>query len=144
MVLVVKNLPASAGDVRDPGSIPGWGRSPREGNGDPLQHSCLENSMDRGASAGYRAAESDTTEQVSTQYMNRVEGTVERQWRQPSHCPQGAPQSHLLTFMPLHSPLPNLLLTPEHAKVKKVSSVLLLYRMLASIWLKDSHWPLSP
>ena len=46
MALVVKNLPASAGDV---GSIPGSGRSPGEGNGKPLQYSCLENLMDRGA-----------------------------------------------------------------------------------------------
>ena len=36
-------------NVGVPGSIPGLGRSPREGNGNPLQHSCLENSMDRGA-----------------------------------------------------------------------------------------------
>ena len=43
---VVKNLPANAGDV---GSIPGSGRSPGEGNGNPLQYSCLENPMDRGA-----------------------------------------------------------------------------------------------
>ena len=43
---VVKNLPASAGDV---GLIPGLGRSPGEGNGNPLQHSCLGNPMDRGA-----------------------------------------------------------------------------------------------
>ena len=42
----VKNLPANVGDA---GSIPGSGRSPGEGNGDPLQYSCLENSMDRGA-----------------------------------------------------------------------------------------------
>ena len=41
-----KNLPASAGDA---GLIPGSGRSPGEGNGNPLQCSCLENSMDRGA-----------------------------------------------------------------------------------------------
>ena len=39
---------ASACNVGDPGSIPGSGRSPGEGNGNPLQHSCLENSMDRG------------------------------------------------------------------------------------------------
>ena len=45
----MKNLPASAGDVRDACSIPGSGRSPGEGNGNPLQYSCLENSMDRGA-----------------------------------------------------------------------------------------------
>ena len=43
---VVKNLPANAGD---PGSSPGWGSSPGEGNGNPLQYSCLENPMDRGA-----------------------------------------------------------------------------------------------
>ena len=49
MVLVVKNLPANAGDIRDAGSIHGMGRSPGEGNGNPLQYSCLENSMDRGA-----------------------------------------------------------------------------------------------
>ena len=48
-VLVVKNLPASAGDIRDAGSIPGSGRSPRGGHGNPLQYSCLQNPMDRGA-----------------------------------------------------------------------------------------------
>ena len=50
VTLVVKNLPtASAGDLRDAGLIPGWGRSPWEGNGNPLQSSCLENPMNRGA-----------------------------------------------------------------------------------------------
>ena len=43
---VVKNPPANAEDVRDMGSIPGLGRSPREGNGTPLQYSCLENPME--------------------------------------------------------------------------------------------------
>ena len=47
--LVVKNPPANAGDVRDASSIPGLGRSPGEGHGNPLQYSCLENPMDRGA-----------------------------------------------------------------------------------------------
>ena len=46
---VVKNLPANAGDAGDAGSIPGSGKSPGEGNGNPLQYSCLKNSMDRGA-----------------------------------------------------------------------------------------------
>ena len=46
---VVKNPPASAGDTKDAGSISGSGRSPGEGNGNPLQYSCLENPMDRGA-----------------------------------------------------------------------------------------------
>ena len=49
VVLVVKNPPANAGDLRDAGSIPGSGRCPGGGNGNPLQYSCLENPMDRGA-----------------------------------------------------------------------------------------------
>ena len=47
--LVVKNLPTNAGDVRDAGSIPGSEKAPGRGNGNPLQCSCLENPMDRGA-----------------------------------------------------------------------------------------------
>ena len=43
VALVIKNLPANAGDLRDTGSIPGWGRSPGEVHGNPLQYSCLEN-----------------------------------------------------------------------------------------------------
>ena len=46
---VVKNPPANAGDTRAMGSIPGSGRYPGLGNGNPLQYSCLENFMDRGA-----------------------------------------------------------------------------------------------
>ena len=46
---MVKNLPANAGDAGDAGSIPGMGRSPGGRNGNPLQYSCLENHMDRGA-----------------------------------------------------------------------------------------------
>jgi len=45
---VVKNLPANAGDAGDTGSIPGSGRFPGIRNGNPLQYSCLDNSMDRG------------------------------------------------------------------------------------------------
>ena len=47
---VVKDLTANSGDVRNMGSIPGLGRSPGEGNGNPFQYSCLEEPMDRGAS----------------------------------------------------------------------------------------------
>ena len=46
---MVKNLPVNAGNARDVGSIPGSGRSPEVGNGNPLQDSCLGNPMDRGA-----------------------------------------------------------------------------------------------
>ena len=47
--LVVKNLSPSAGDIRDMGSVPGLGRYPGGGHSNPLQYSCLENPMDRGA-----------------------------------------------------------------------------------------------
>ena len=49
VALVVNNPPANVGDIRDLGLIPGLGRSPEGGRGNPLQYSCLENSMDRGA-----------------------------------------------------------------------------------------------
>ena len=49
VALVVKNLSANAGDVKDLGSVPGWGRSPGGGNGNLLCYSCLENPMNRGA-----------------------------------------------------------------------------------------------
>ena len=48
VALVVKNLPANAGDIRDTGLIPGSGRCPGGGHSNPLQYSCLENPMDRG------------------------------------------------------------------------------------------------
>ena len=67
---MVKNLPANAEDTADMGSIPGSERSPGAGNGNPLQYSCLENSMDRGALVGYSPwghEESDTSEQLSMQ-----------------------------------------------------------------------------
>ena len=50
VALVVKNLPAQAGDSRYMGSVPGLRRSPGVGNGNPLKYSCMENPMDRGAS----------------------------------------------------------------------------------------------
>ena len=65
MALLVKNLPANAGDIRDAGSIPGSGRSPGGGHGNPLQYSSLENSIDREAWQAvvhWVAQESDTTE----------------------------------------------------------------------------------
>ena len=63
---MVKNFPANEGDV---GLIPGLGRSPAEGNGNPLQYSCLENSMDRGVwqdPIHGIAKESDMTEHTHT------------------------------------------------------------------------------
>ena len=53
VVLAVKNLPANAREIRDMDSIPGSGRSPGEGNGKPLQYSCLEKSHGRRSLAVY-------------------------------------------------------------------------------------------
>ena len=66
---MVKNPPANAGDIGDEGSIPAWGRSPGEGNGNPLQYSCLGNPLDRGAwwaTVHGAAKESDLTEHTHT------------------------------------------------------------------------------
>ena len=66
---MVQNLPANAGEV---GSIPGSGRSPGEGNGNPLQYSCLENPRDRGAwqaTVHGVAEELDMTKHLSNNYI---------------------------------------------------------------------------
>ena len=70
VVLVIKNQPANAGDAGDTSSIPGSGRSLGEGNGSPLQYSCLENPMDRGAwgAAVHGVTELDMTGWTHTQY----------------------------------------------------------------------------
>ena len=68
VALVVKNLPANAGDTTDTGSTPGLGRSPGVGNGNLLQYSCLENPMDKGSwrATIHGAAESQTSLTVRT------------------------------------------------------------------------------
>ena len=64
---MVKNLPASVGDIRDVGSISELGRSPGKGNGNSLQYSCLENPMERGAwqATVHGVSELDATEALA-------------------------------------------------------------------------------
>ena len=66
---MVKNLPANAGDARDTDLISGWGRSPGVGNGNPLQYSCLENSMGRGA---WQATVHGTIESDMTEWLSKI------------------------------------------------------------------------
>ena len=74
----------SACNAGDPGAIPGFGRSPGEGNGNPLQHSCLENPMDRGAwwftviSAAVSVM-TKVTEHARMQETGRIQRSLERQ-----------------------------------------------------------------
>ena len=81
MVLVVKNPPAN---VRDAGLIPGSGRCPGGGHGNPLQYSCLENAMDRGAwqAAAHRVSMRQT--QLSTQTHPEYTGLTHHDFSQES------------------------------------------------------------
>ena len=79
---MVKNPSANAGDVGDVGSLPGSGRSPGGGHGNPLQYSCLENAMNRGAwwTTIHVVAESDRTEQLTLSLFPRVVKGVPAGW----------------------------------------------------------------
>ena len=68
----IRNLCANAGDTRDMGLIPGWGRSPGGGNGNLFQSSCLENSMDWG---GWQAAVCWVAESEVTEHTNKKESS---------------------------------------------------------------------
>ena len=79
LVLVVKNLPANSGDIRDVGLIHGLGRSPGGGHGNPFQYSCLENPMDRGGWQVMVYAELDTTE-ATWHACNTFQASLVAQW----------------------------------------------------------------
>ena len=113
-MLLVKNLPANSGDVRDPGLIPRLGRSPGGGHGHSLQYSCLENPMERGAwrASPWTHKESDTMEQLSTYWSN-----VRRSYLLPPPTPSLPVCLHLYHFtssLPLFHPY---LLLLKHPKV---------------------------
>ena len=79
MALVVKNPPVNVGDVRDVGSIPGLGSYPGEGHGNPLQYSCIDNLVDRGAwqATVHRVAQSWTRlKQLSMQSNNAAANAI--------------------------------------------------------------------
>ena len=89
MVLVIKNPPSNAGDLRDAGLIPGSRRSPGGGHGKPLQYSCLEKPMDRQSLAGYSpwgCKELDTTE--ATWHVLGCEAPVQP-WESLLYCGGG-------------------------------------------------------
>ena len=72
---MVKNLPANAGDLRDMGAIPRWGRSHGVGNGNPFPYSCLEKSHGQRSLAGYSPwshKESDMTEHLSNKIGDKL------------------------------------------------------------------------
>ena len=87
-MLVLKNSPVHAGDVRDAGSIPGLGRSPDGGNGNPFPYSNLENPMDRGAwqaTVHGVSKELDITEQLSTIRWTQIRSSANWQLVFPHH-----------------------------------------------------------
>ena len=93
VALAVKNLPASAGNIRGVGLTPGSRRSPGRGHGNTLQYSCLEKeSHGQRSLAGYRVAESNTTEATwhththSTQAPSPREGRALGGWRTSGHA----------------------------------------------------------
>ena len=71
MALVVKKLPANAGDIRDTHLIPGLEGSPGEGNGNPIQYSCLENPIDRGVWQDTVHGVANSQKQLSIQEKNK-------------------------------------------------------------------------
>ena len=115
MALAVKNSLANAGDVGDVGSIPGLGRSPGEGNGNPLQYSCLENPMDGGAwqaTVDGVTKELDMLERAHTHTHAHTRTSVRPCCDYIHHRPMNQPQESLLTrWVPCYNRIGE---SPEH------------------------------
>ena len=113
--MAVKNLPASGGDIRDVGWIPGLGRSPGGGHGNPLQSSCLENSMDREACQ----VKSIVSQRVSHQWSNLACMHMSDLSVQFSSVAQSCPNlcdpmNHSTPGLPVHHQLPEFTQTHVH------------------------------
>ena len=102
---VVKNLPANAEDITDTGSIPGLGRSPGGGHGNPLQYSCLENPMDRGAwwATVHRVAKSQT----QVKWLSTHAPTVIKFFSHSDQQPWGWSRKTFMRLLPLSPLLPS-------------------------------------
>ena len=129
VALVVKNLPANAGDIRNMGLIPGSERSPGGGHGNPLQCSCLENPMDKGAwrAAVHRITKSQTQLKQLGMHTHtsfntaQFQVTVDDQLRQHSNMTCPACLSHLhasLTFTSVGPASRTLAIFPPPTSVK--------------------------
>ena len=120
----VKNRPATAGDSRDAVSIPGSGRYPRGGNGNPLQYSCLEYSMDRGAwQATFQGVTKSrtglSTTHICTQFKQSLK-VSESSLLGFSVC--GILQARILEKIPSPGDLPNLGTEPRSLELQANSS----------------------
>ena len=126
LVLGVKNPPAHAGDVRDVGSIPGSGRSPGEGHGNPLQYSCLTNPMDRGTQATvHRVTKSGTRLKQLSMHVPRI-GNLEFAFSRKSHWDFhvfGNPVHGDIDFLPLSLSLTQYFLFVTLAAYSKIFSL---------------------
>ena len=133
VVLVVKNLLASAGDERDVGSVLELGRSPGGGHGNPSRYSCVENSMDRGVwwAAVHNVAKSQT-------WLERL-STRTRQSQASPLTPVLCSFHHCVRDLSFLKPLGDLSL------LKSLIMVILLITSLSSPWTEPEHpgfWPL--
>ena len=138
MTLVVKNLPANAGDVRYVSSSPGWGRSPGGGNGNPFQCSCLENPMDRGAWWVHRVPKSQTRLNLRSTHahtMHILSALKVLHSREPLSTRNIRTVGYLMIWCPVRSQLPRI-----KSQLHQVLAVWICWNYLISYILNCLEW----